>query len=424
MYSELAFESAATIAERQQQLLAAQLHYAMRHSVFYQKHFADLQGTPEDWAANFSQIPFTTKSDLHHHSDSFRCVTNRDIVEYCTTSGTTGTPLAIVLTEQDLDRLATNEQLSFNAAGVTSADTVQLMLTLDKQFMAGMAYSLGLRKIGAGIIRVGPGAPAQQWESILRFSPTVLVAVPSFVVKLLDYARTNHIDIRATSVKKIVAIGEPLRTASGDYNALAARILADWPVELFSTYAATEMQTAFTECTAHQGNHLIPELLIAEIVDDQGYAVEPGTVGELVVTHLGVTGMPLFRYRTGDMVAGYSGTCGCGRQSLRISSVVGRRNQLIKYKGTTLYPPAIIEAIHTVPAVSDFLIKVSHNELGIEQLDVFIVHHGDIDTTEAELRTAMQHKLRVLPEIHFISSRQLAEMRPSDTRKPVSVIFA
>ncbi|MFN8275893.1 MAG: AMP-binding protein [Chitinophagales bacterium] len=424
MYSELAFESAEAIAERQQDLLTAQLHYALRHSPFYQKHFAGLPGTPENWAANLSQLPFTTKNDLHQHSDAFRCVSHQDIVEYCTTSGTTGTPLAIVLTEHDLDRLATNEQLSFTAAGVTSADIVQLMLTLDKQFMAGMAYAMGLRKIGAGIIRVGPGAPAQQWESIQRFSPTVLVAVPSFVVKLLDYTRTHQLDISTSSVKKIVAIGEPLRTATGEYNALAARILADWPVELFSTYAATEMQTAFTECTAHQGNHLIPELLIAEIVDDKGKSVEPGAVGELVITHLGVTGMPLFRYRTGDMVAGYTGTCSCGRQSLRISSVVGRRNQLIKYKGTTLYPPAIIEAIHMVAAVSDFLIKVSRNELGIEQLDVFIVHHGDIDATEAALRAAMQHKLRVLPEIHFVSSRQLAEMRPSDTRKPVSVIFA
>src|SRR6202000_3347596 len=95
----------------------------------------------------------------------------------------------------DLDRLAYNEYTSFLCADGTPADTYQLMLTLDRQFMAGIAYYSGIRRLGAGVIRVGPGVPALQWETIRRVQPSVLVAVPSFLLKLIRYAQEYRIDI-------------------------------------------------------------------------------------------------------------------------------------------------------------------------------------------------------------------------------------
>src|SRR5690606_37029443 len=106
-----------------------------------------------------------------------------------------------------------NEMLSFECAGVKEGDLVQLMTTIDRRFMAGMAYFLGLRKLGAGIIRVGAGVPPLQWDSILRYEPKYLIAVPSFILKMIEYAEENNIDYIGSSVKGVICIGESLRTA-------------------------------------------------------------------------------------------------------------------------------------------------------------------------------------------------------------------
>ena len=180
------------------------------------------------------------------------------------------------------------------------------MLTLDRQFMAGMAYYSGIRKLGAGVVRVGPGVPSLQWETIERLKPTAIVAVPSFIIKLIQYAEDNDIDINRSSVKKAICIGENIRNERLEPNILNRKITEKWNIQLFSTYASTEMQTAFTECEAGKGGHLNPELLIVELLDDTGRQVAYGEPGEVTITTLGVEGMPLLRYKTGDICIAYN----------------------------------------------------------------------------------------------------------------------
>ncbi len=223
------------------------------------------------------------------------------MIEYTSTSGTLGTPVTIALTEKDLERLAYNEFNSFTCAGGTPGDLYQLMLTLDRQFMAGMAYYSGIRILGAGIIRVGPGVPSLQWETIFRLQPTVLVAVPSFILKLISYAADHKIDPANSSVKKAICIGENIRQPDFSLNILGRKITESWNIGLFSTYASTEMQTAFTECEAGRGGHYQAELVIVELLDAEGKPVPDGEAGEVTITTLGVEGMPLMRYKTGDL---------------------------------------------------------------------------------------------------------------------------
>src|SRR5690606_26965113 len=144
----------------------------------------------------------TTKTDLQLYNDDFLCVPKHEILDYATTSGTLGDPVTFGLTDNDLDRLAYNELLSFRCAGVQKGDLVQLMTTIDRRFMAGLAYFLGLRKLGAGIVRVGAGVPPLQWDSILLYHPKYLIAVPSFLLKMIDYAEENNIDYKNSSVKR------------------------------------------------------------------------------------------------------------------------------------------------------------------------------------------------------------------------------
>ena len=118
-------------------------------------------------------IPFTTKDDLANYNDDFLCVDISKVADFVTTSGTLSDPVTFYLTQKDIQRLANNEVAALQCAGGSDKDVYQLMTTIDKRFIAGLAYYLGISKMGAGIIRVGPGAPYLQWESIKRFSPTV-----------------------------------------------------------------------------------------------------------------------------------------------------------------------------------------------------------------------------------------------------------
>ena len=236
----------------QEQKLQELLVYISSHSPFYQELFARhrIDITAIKTLNDLPLLPTTEKDDLQQRNNDFLCVPTTKIIEYTSTSGTLGSPVTIPLTENDLNRLALNEYHSFSCADGSPTDIYQLMLTLDRQFMAGIAYYSGIRKMGAGIIRLGPGVPALQWETIERLKPTAIVAVPSFILKLIGFAKANGIDMNATSVKKAICIGENIRNTDFSLNMLGRKITEEWHITMFSTYASNEMQTDFTECKA------------------------------------------------------------------------------------------------------------------------------------------------------------------------------
>jgi len=189
------------------------LAYLEDKSPFYREHFKkhNLNVSNISGSGDLAEIPAVTKEDLQNNNWDFLCVDRRSVVEYCTTSGTLGSPVTIALTENDLERLAKNELESFKCAGVNSDDIILLTVSLDRMFMAVIAYYLGARALGAGIIRGGPGNFSMQLELIERMHPTVLVAVPSFVAGMAAYAEAHNIDLNKSSVKKIICIGENIR---------------------------------------------------------------------------------------------------------------------------------------------------------------------------------------------------------------------
>ncbi|MEO5892553.1 MAG: AMP-binding protein [Ferruginibacter sp.] len=426
MYSiKIAYQSKDITRQLQETKLQELLVYLDQHSPFYKQLFSanqvNLAGikTLED----LSKIPTTGKESLQLHNDDFLCVPRNKVIEYSSTSGTLGSPVTISLTESDLDRLAYNEYASFLCAGGSPDDIYQLMLTLDRQFMAGMAYYSGIRKLGAGVIRLGPGVPSLQWETILRLKPTAIVAVPSFIVKLILFSKEHHIDINRSSVKKAICIGENIRHTDFSYNMLGKKITEAWDIQLFSTYASTEMQTAFTECEAGRGGHHQPELLIVELLDENDVQVKPGQPGEVTITTLGVEGMPLLRYKTGDICHYFDEPCGCGRTTIRLSPIVGRKKQMIKYKGTTLYPPALFDLLHEMEDVQDYVAEVYLNEIGLDEVLLHLVPVNNSEETDRKIRAYLQARLRVSPHIHYVTPGEIQKMQfPESGRKAVRFI--
>lgn len=395
-------------------------------SPYYQQVFSRLNINPLsiNTLADLNQIPFTTKQDLQQHNDAFRCVPRTRIIDYVCTSGTLGKPVTFGLTERDLQRLAHNEATALEMTGGGPHETYLLTTTLDKRFMAGLAYFLGARQLGAGIIRSGVGIIDMQWEYIQTLRPTALIGVPSFMVKLLEYAEKHGINPKRSSIQKLICIGESVRNADFSLNNLGQRLYEKWGLPLFSTYASTEMGAAFTECEAGCGGHHNPELLVIDVIDSQGQSVAEGGVGELVVTTLGVEGMPLLRFRTGDLVRLHREPCRCGRTSARISPVVGRCQQMIKFKGTTLYPQTIYDALNQLEDVRNYIVEVSSTTLNTDELLVRVGIDGALSDTFAErVRQQLKSKLRVSPVVSFEPSADIQRMQfPQNARKPITFI--
>ncbi len=397
------------------------LTYLNSHSPFYKKLFAEKK--IDIRSCQLEDLPLTTKEDLQRHNDEFLCVPKEKIIEYASTSGTLGKPVTIALTNHDLDRLAINEFSSFSCADGSPGDIYQLMLTLDRQFMAGIAYYSGLRKLGAGIIRLGPGVPSLQWDTIQRLKPTAIVAVPSFILKLIHFAKENHIDLNASSVTKAICIGENIRHPDFSLNILGKKISTDWNLALYSTYASTEMQTAFTECGAGRGGHLQPDLLILELLDENDKQVGPGKPGEITITTLGVEAMPLLRYKTGDMAMYFDEPCSCGRITPRLSPLIGRKKQMIKFKGTTLYPPALFDLLNEMDDILDFIVEVFPNEIGLDEVVLHLLPASRTEACDHRIRANLQARLRVSPAIIYTDAATLQKMHfPESARKEVKFI--
>lgn len=398
------------------------IHYAFTHSPFYRKQWEAIGFHPSAFQdiKDLQGLPLTGKDDLQLENHLFLSIPHSEIVDYCSTSGTLGKPVTFPLSEKDLDRLAYNEYLSLRMTGAEAGTKILLTTTIDKQFMAGLAYFLGARRLGASVIRSGPGLPAMKWETIQSLQPDYLIAVPSFVLKMIDYAKEHGIDYRNSSVKKILCIGEPIRNADFSNNVLGQRILDQWEVKLYSTYASTEKGTAFTECEAGQGGHVAEDLIHVEILDESGKPVPAGQPGEVVVTTLGVQAMPLVRYKTGDIAALHTEACSCGRTSARLGPVLGRKQQMIKFKGTTIFPQAVFEVLNKLDFISDYYLQVGSDEMLLDTLTVFVSTRKDKEVVKKQLVDFFKASLRVTPDIVFQTMEELGKVKyKAENRKPL-----
>jgi phenylacetate-CoA ligase len=409
----------------QESKLKELLVYLKSNSPFYQKLFNDNKidineiRTLED----LTKIPTTSKNDIQANNQDFFCVPQTEIVDYSTTSGTLGDPVTFGLSDKDLERLAYNEAISFACAGIQKGDVVQMITTIDKRFMAGLAYFLGLRKMGASVVRMGPGIPELQWDSIFRYKPKYLITVPSFLLKMIDYAEKHNIDYKNSSIYGAICIGEGLKNQDFTDNILSQKIKERWNIQLFSTYASTEMSTAFTECEFQIGGHHHPELIITEILDEDENTVKEGESGELTITTLGVEAIPLLRFKTGDLVKAHYEPCKCGRNTMRLGPVVGRKQQMIKYKGTTLYPPAMNDILNDFNNILCYQIVIQSDEIGLDEIIIKVSTGNNDENFVNEVRDHFRAKLRVSPKIEILDFEVLSKVVFNPTsRKPINFI--
>jgi phenylacetate-CoA ligase len=419
---DLEFRPVAEIEQLQNRLLREHIKYLAERSAFYQNAFAKHGIDPaairscQDLAA----VPLTTKRDLELSSRDFLCVSHQDVADYCLTSGTTGEPVAMLQTSLDLERVGFNEEVSFQAAGFTAEDLVLNAASIDRCFMAGLAYFLGLNRMGSAVLRGGSSSIDALAEITVRHRPTGIIGVPTLMHKLGHCLREQGHEPERLGVGKLVCIGEPVRNQDFSLSALGSSLADLWQARVFGTYASTEMATAFTDCEAGRGGHLHPDLVIVEIVDESGRPVPPGQPGEVVTTPLQVTGMPLLRFQTGDIAQLHDEPCACGRHTPRLGPVIGRKSQMLKYRGTTVYPPAIFSVLQEIDAVDCYYVEVFDEFELSEQIRVVVgTTDGDLKGDYVAERIAA--RTRVKPQIVLDTPEQVrAKTLQPGKRKPVT----
>ena len=184
------------------------------------------------------------------------------------------------------------------------------------------------------------------------------------------------------------------------------------------------MSSAFTECGYGNGGHAHPELLILEVVDDNGLQVRNGELGEVVVTTLSVEGMPLIRFKTGDLCHVHYDLCKCGRFTTRLGPVMGRKQQMIKFKGTTLFPQIIFNVLNMMPQIELFQVEVRRNEFNIDAITIVLPKDLYSDSFEHEISSLFKSKIRVTPAFRYIDTEELQQkVFKTDKRKSEKIIY-
>jgi phenylacetate-CoA ligase len=396
------------------------LDFCKRRSPYYKDHLhgvALLNDLDES-----RSLPFTEKDTFSQNQDAFLCVPEEKVVDISTTSGSTGVPLIVKLTQHDLERLAYNEFLSFTNAGLTSQDRVLLAVTLDKCFVAGLAYFSGLQRIGAAVVRVGPTSPEMLLSMARKVNATAIVGVPSYLLRVSDYAKAIHVPLKNLGIGKLVLIGEPIRNQNFALNPLGTRLKETWGCSLSSTYGLTEIQTSFCECNEGQGGHLHSDLVHVEIIDDNGLPVGPGEIGEVVVTTFGIEGMPLIRYKTGDVSFLETKACGCGLKTPRLGPILGRKKQKLKIKGTTLYLQAILNVMDEMAEVEDYVVIITSVYDMSDHIEILLCFRSSHDLTTM-VKERLKGQLKISPELTLSNPTEILKIKSSASeRKKTKII--
>ena len=252
----------------QTQLLKRHLVYCQERSPFYREVLKDIS-IDDISIDDISLLPFTEKEDILLDWQRFAACSPEEVSDIVFTSGSTGKPGRFVYTQQDLLRNSYNEERCYKIAGVSERDTILLTCTLDRCFIAGIAYYTGGIKAGAAVLRNGLSSIESHLWIIREAAPTVIVGIATFLVKLAEHAQKAGIDLGC--IQRIICVGEPIKNNDFSFNGIGQRLHELFPhAQLFATYASTEIATSFAECEFHQGGHVPADLAYAEIIDDNG----------------------------------------------------------------------------------------------------------------------------------------------------------
>lgn len=354
-------------------------------SPFYGKRLQALGITPDTIKTvdDIRNIPFTIKKDLRENYP-FGLVGGdmKDAIRIHSSSGTTGHPTVVVYSRHDIESWANMVARNMYMVGCRNTDVFQNSSGYG-MFTGGLGFQYGAERLGATTVPAAAGNSKRQIMFIRDFGTTCLHAIPSYAIRLADVFKEEGVDPRSTKLHTLFIGAEPHTEEQ------RRRIEQLLGVKAYNSFGMTEMNgpgVAF-ECKYQNGMHLWEDNYIAEIVDPDTLEPLPdGETGELVLTTLDRTMMPILRYRTRDLTRIIPGECPCGRTHRRIDRIIGRTDDMFIIKGVNVFPMQVEKILAQFQGLgSNYLITLD------------TVNDNDTMTVEVELDSMISD---VYPELH------------------------
>jgi phenylacetate-CoA ligase len=330
----------------------AQLAYLFERSAFYRRKLGEAGfGSAEEAGglADIARLPLTEKDELRasrtneNQIGAHLCATAGEIVRIYSTSGTTGAPSYVPLTAGDLESWVTGSARSYAASGVAAGQRIVSTYNAGP-FVAGAALA-SFDRIGLCHIPVGTGNTERLLQAVEALRPEAVVLTPSYAAHLVEWAAERAIDLRASSVERVLVAGEP----GGGEREFRARLEEGWGAKVTEAMGIGDIGVSlWGECEEQEGMHLGARGFVhAELIDPEtGETLElaDGATGELVLTHLRHRAAPLLRFRTRDHVLVWTGLCACGRTAPRVRCI-GRTDDMLIVRGVNVFPSAVREVV-------------------------------------------------------------------------------
>lgn len=347
--------------EEQLQSLQALLKRVFENSPFYSRKFREAGLALEDIRTHqdFQKLPFSDKDELRQaYPLGLLSVPQDDVVRIHSSSGTTGSPVIIPYTRQDVDDWATMFARCYELAGITRSDVIQITPGYGL-WTAGIGFQAGAEKLGAMAVPMGPGNTDKQLQMMMDLKSTVLCATSSYALLLAEEVERRGIHDKIRLKKGVIG-----SERWGDL--MRSRIQNELGIELFDIYGLTEIYGPgiAIDCTHHKGMHYFDDYLLFEIIDSHtGELLPDGEWGELVITTLRKEAAPLVRYRTHDLTRILPEPCTCGRSYPMIDRIMARTDDMIKVKGVNIYPGQVDNILKHIEGVSsEYQIIIGHQD--------------------------------------------------------------
>ncbi len=343
---------------------------------------------------DLKKLPFFTKDDFREaYPLKMSCVDRKELLEFHMSSGSTGTPVVMAYTKNDLNQWAECMARCFSMAGLEKGDALQIMPTFGL-FNGGFGCYHGSRKAGLFTIPASSGNTERQIRLMRDFHAKGFVSVVSYVPRIMEMldAQEDH-DIPSL---RVGIFGS--ETFSDE---MRRKIEKRLHIECFDIYGMTEtggIGTTGQDCKEHCGIHVWEDQYITEIIDPvTGEVLPDGEYGEAVFTSLTREAMPIIRYRTHDITRILSREkCACGRTSLRIDRITGRTDDMLIVKGVNFYPRQVEQALMEIPGVKDEFQIILEERHGMT--DVTINVEADEGVTGHMVAKHLRERLGFLPK--------------------------
>ncbi|GAB6886659.1 phenylacetate--CoA ligase [Desulfothermus okinawensis JCM 13304] len=408
------------------QLQLQRLKHTIRQAkkgLFYWDRLSGIE--PEDIKSidDIKSLPFTTKDDLrNNYPVGLLTESVAKMVRLHVSSGTTGTPTAVLYTRKDLDTWADLMARCMYMVGIRPWDIFQ-NLSGYGLFTGGLGIHYGAERLGCLTIPAGAGNSKRQIKLLKDFRVTAIHIIPSYALHLATVFDELEVDPKSLHLK-IALIGAEPHTEE-----VRRRIEEIYGVKAYNSYGLSEMNgpgVAF-ECTEQNGMHLWEDAYLLEIVDPETLEpVEDGEVGELVLTTLTREGMPLIRYRTKDLTAIIPGECPCGRVHKRIARITGRSDDMIILKGVNIYPMQVEKVLMSIPEVGQNYLIILEKEGYIDQMRVqveikdeyFVEDMRELKKLQNKIARRLKEEILITPKVELVEHKSL----PRSEGKAIRVI--